>query len=76
MASIGHPYYPVEARIVGYLANEYSTLALLAFFGGGCAAIVALTSMIINRVHQQLPTLERVTILWFVFSSSCAILCD
>ena len=29
-----HPYYPLEAEIVGYLANEHSVIKLLVCFGG------------------------------------------
>jgi cholestenol delta-isomerase len=66
--AVPHPYYPAEAEIVGYLANEFSTPVLLAFFVGGCAAISALTLSIVNRGHRHLSNREKVTILWFVLS--------
>ncbi len=72
--AVPHPYYPAEAEIVGYLANEFSTPVLLAFFVGGCAAISALTLSIVNRGHQHLSNKEKATILWFVLSKPAILL--
>ena len=61
-----HPYYHIEAEIVGYLANEYSTPMLLTVFVAGCAAIISLTSAMINRSNRNLPAIEKAAIMWFV----------
>lgn len=61
-----HPFYPVEANIVGYLANEWSMLQLLAAFGSGCAVILGLTLAVVMRHNPTLPPREKATILWFV----------
>lgn len=63
-----HPYYPVEVEIVGYLANEWSVLALLTAFSAGCAVIFGSTYLIVKRVHPRLPTSELLTVMWFVLS--------
>ncbi|KAI9887509.1 MAG: hypothetical protein M1823_000688 [Watsoniomyces obsoletus] len=66
MPSAAHPYYPLEAEIVGYLANEYSTPMLLALFVAGCAVIIGVTSLMVNGRNPNLPTAEKATIMWFV----------
>lgn len=63
-----HPYYPLEAEIVGYLANEWSVPMLLASFAAGCAVIFATTDTIVKRIHPRLPRSELWTINWFVLS--------
>lgn len=65
-----HPFYPVEANIVGYLANEWSMLQLLAAFGSGCAVILGLTLAAVMRHNPTLPPREKATILWFVLSGT------
>ncbi len=71
MPSAAHPYYPVEAEIVGYLANEYSTPMILTVFLAGCSVIIGLTSTMINRRNRNLPTSEKITIMWFAICKSC-----
>ena len=61
-----HPYYPLEAEIVGYLANEYSVVKLLVCFGSAVAVIFALTLMVVGRVAPRLSWGDRGTVLWFV----------
>ena len=61
-----HPYYPLEAEIVGYLANDYSVTKLLTCFGSGVAVIFALTLMVVRRVGPRLSWGDKGTVLWFV----------
>lgn len=61
-----HPFYPIDANIVGYLANELSVLKLLAVFGSGCVVILGLTLALVMRQNPSLPSREKATILWFV----------
>lgn len=61
-----HPYYPLNAQVANYLANEWSVPVLLGYFFGGCAALFSLTLLIVKRVHPNLPTGEKACILWFV----------
>ncbi|CAI6336238.1 unnamed protein product [Periconia digitata] len=61
-----HPYYPVEATIVGYAANKWNTLELCSLFASGCAVIFAITYLIVKRVRPGLSMGDLTTILWFV----------
>ncbi|KAF2683561.1 EBDP4, emopamil-binding protein [Lentithecium fluviatile CBS 122367] len=61
-----HPYYPIEAQIVGYLANEWNTLELCSMFAAGCAAIFSVTYAVVKRVRPSTSASDLITILWFV----------
>jgi len=67
-AALLHPYYPLNAEIVGYLANEFSVMKLLVCFGSGVAVIFALTLMVVGRVGPRLSWGDKGTVLWFVLS--------
>lgn len=66
LTKIAHPFYPVEAEIVGYLANEWSVPTLLAVFAAGWAIILGITSVLVKRHNPTLPSGEKAAILWFV----------
>ena len=61
-----HPFYPLEANIVGYLANEWSVPKLLGVFFAGCAVELGITLMIINRFNPTLKWGDKAALLWFV----------
>jgi len=63
-----HPYYPLEAEIVGYLANDWHFLTLLAVFASGCVVIFSATYAVAMKVRPHMLTSELVTIMWFVMS--------
>lgn len=63
-----HPFYPVEAQIVGYLANEASVLQLLGTFAGGCVVVLGTTLALIKGHNPTLSTSEKAAILWNVLS--------
>ncbi|KAI9802116.1 MAG: hypothetical protein M1833_002037 [Piccolia ochrophora] len=65
-----HPYYPLEAEIVGYLANDYTVPQLLLTFAGACVVIFALTSVLVKRVNPRLARGDELVALWFVLSGS------
>lgn len=65
-----HPYYPVEAEIVGYLANTYSVAFLLANFAAGCSVLFLVTALVATRINNRLSRSELSTVLWFVLSAS------
>lgn len=64
--SVKHPYYPLDANIVGYVANESTVLSLLGSFIAGCTAIFGLTHLAVKRINPTLPTTELITVMWFV----------
>lgn len=61
-----HPYYPLDAEIAGYVANESTVLGLLGSFVAGCTAIFALTYLAVKKVNPRLPRSELLTVMWFV----------
>lgn len=61
-----HPYYPIEAEVIGYLANEYDVPTLLGIFATGCTAIFAITYLLVSRIRRDIPTSELLTVMWFV----------
>lgn len=63
---VKHPYYPLDANIVGYVANESTVLSLLGSFVAACIAIFGLTYLAVKRVNPRLPTTELLTVMWFV----------
>jgi cholestenol delta-isomerase len=64
--SVKHPYYPPDANIAGYVANESTVLSLLGSFVAGCAAMFGLTYLAVKRANPRLPTTDLVTVMWFV----------
>ncbi|MCJ1255132.1 hypothetical protein MMC24_002948 [Lignoscripta atroalba] len=67
---LSHPFYPIEAEIVGYLANEWSVLTLLGLFAAGWVVILGATWSGVNRHNPTLPSSEKAAILWFVLSGT------
>lgn len=71
MASViqnSHPFYPLEANIVGYLANELSVAALLASFALGCALILGGTLVLLRLNKPLLRATDKAIVLWFMLS--------
>ena len=66
MAQPPHPFYPLEANNVGYLASEFSVLQLLGLFAAGCAFILGLTLVLVRAHNPRLPSSAKTTILGFV----------
>lgn len=60
-----HPYYPIEARIIGYAANEASVQSLLASASAGCVVILGTVLAAISHVRPALSKADRLAILWF-----------
>lgn len=61
-----HPYYPIEKEIVGYLANENTTLDLCLMFAAGCVAIFGVTYVVVKQTRPKASTGDLATIMWFV----------
>ena len=65
-----HPFYPVEANIIGYLANEYSALELVGMFALGCVLILGSTLFLLNTWNPRLEGKEKASVIWFILSES------
>lgn len=63
-----HPFYPVEANIVGYLANEATVLQLLGTFGAGCVVVLAITLALVKGHNPNLHAQDKAAVLWNVLS--------
>lgn len=61
-------HFPVEAEIVGYLANSYSVPTLLGLFAAGWAVILGATNLLVKRHNPTLRAGDKAAILWFVLS--------
>lgn len=63
-------HFPVEAEIVGYLANSWSVPTLLGLFAAGWAVILGVTNLLVKRHNPTLGSSDKAAILWFVLSRS------
>lgn len=70
LATPKHPYYPVEAEIVGYLTNEYDRLQLCSLFAAGCAVIFGVTYAVVKRMRPSIRIGDVSTMLWFTLCTS------
>lgn len=61
-------HFPVEAEIVGYLANSYSVPILLFLFAAGWLVVLGATYLLVNRHNPTLGSGDKAAILWFVLS--------
>lgn len=61
-----HPFYPIDANIVGYLANEWSVPALLGVFFAGCAVEIGITLALVNKFRPVLRSGDKAALMWFV----------
>ena len=68
-----HPFYPLEANIIGYLANEWSVPTLLGVFFAGCGVELGITLALINRFKPKLDKGDKAAILWFVVCKGYAL---
>lgn len=69
MASVAaplHPYYPLEAEIIGYLANDWHFLTLIAVFAAVCLFVFSVTYVVAKNVNPRIGTGELWIVMWFV----------
>ncbi|KAK2733620.1 hypothetical protein FQN55_003302 [Onygenales sp. PD_40] len=67
-SSAPHPYYPVEAELIGYLANEWSVLTLLCAFAAGSALVLGFTLVVLSIAAPKLRRADQAAIMWFMLS--------
>ena len=66
LPDLPHPFYPLEANIVGYIVNDVSVPILLGSFAVGCVAILATTNTVARTFNPKLTLGQITTISWFV----------
>lgn len=67
---VNHPYYPLDASIPSYAANEWSVPALLSVFFSACALLFSTTYFVAKRINSSLTKGELTAIMWFVLSGA------
>ncbi|KAK1965785.1 emopamil binding protein [Colletotrichum sublineola] len=65
MDTIWHPYYPVNAGLPHYVANEAPFLQLLVAFGVTIAIVVVAVLMVARRIHPEMATSDQLLVSWF-----------
>ncbi|CAG7926318.1 unnamed protein product [Penicillium olsonii] len=65
-----HPYYPLDANVVGYQPNQTPVLELILSAGGACTVLLGVTFALASYVRPKLQLADRIAILWFVLSGS------
>lgn len=63
-----HPYYPHDAIIANYAANEWNVLALLGIFFSACGILFTSTYYVVRGIQPTLSRGELLTVMWFVLS--------
>lgn len=61
-----HPYYPLDANVVGYEPNRTPVLELLVSAGGACTILLSVIFALASYVKPTLRMADRIAILWFV----------
>ena len=61
-----HPFFPPEANIVGYLANDYSIIQLLSAFATGCVVLLGGTLLLTRQRVIRLSGKDEAVLIWFV----------
>jgi cholestenol delta-isomerase len=61
-----HPYYPLEVEIIGYLANDWHFLTLIAIFAGVCVVVFGITYVVAHWVNPKVGRGELGIVMWFV----------
>ena len=75
-----HPFYPLEANVIGYLANDYSVIQLLGIFALTCVVLLGGSFLLVKRYGRRLTAKDEATVLWFTlcmrlaFSASPALI--
>lgn len=71
LGSPSHPYYPLDANVVGYEPNQTPVLELLFSAGGACTVLLSVTFALASYVRPSLRMADRIAILWFVLCKTC-----
>jgi len=61
-----HPFYPIEVELIGYLANDKSTLSLLLIFLAGLIVICTTSWCVVSKYYPRVRTVDKWALLWFM----------
>lgn len=68
ISDVQHPFFPLDAKIVGYLANDLSVTSLIGAFALGCFFVLGASLLLVRRRSVRLSGVDEVIVLWFVLS--------
>ncbi|WQF75478.1 Putative emopamil-binding protein [Colletotrichum destructivum] len=63
--AVSHPYYPVNAALPHYAANETPLVTLLVTFAATIASVVIVTVVAARRTHTKMAFLDQLSVAWF-----------
>jgi hypothetical protein len=61
-----HPFYPVDLKMPGFVANDMTTVTLLLIFVGELIMVASLTNVLARRVRPDVTTGELWAATWFM----------
>ncbi|KAK2003394.1 emopamil binding protein [Colletotrichum falcatum] len=65
MDTIRHPYYPVNAGLPHYTANETPLVKLLVAFAATIVIVIVAVLTIVKRIHPKMVTSDQLLVSWF-----------
>jgi cholestenol delta-isomerase len=65
-STAGHPYYPPDLVLPGFMPNEIAVPILITFFAGAVGFIFLTTSIIARAVQPGISNGKLLTAMWFM----------
>ncbi|KAI9054670.1 hypothetical protein LZ554_001822 [Drepanopeziza brunnea f. sp. 'monogermtubi'] len=67
MSTVNHPYFPPHIVLSGgvFVENDWDVFTLIAIFGAGWVAIMAVTLLLVQKVNSKLSSSDKGLVLWF-----------
>jgi len=66
----GHPYFPMDAVILGYLPNTTGVFELIATFGAIVSAVIGLAVWQTTRTRKPVRPIDQFAVGWFALCKS------
>lgn len=70
-----HPYYPLNAEIAGFIANDKSALLLLSTFAAILVVISSVAVLLAKRINGRLTSADTWALNWFILCSLSSVDC-
>ena len=72
----GHPYFPMDAVIPGYLPNTTGVFELIATFGAIVSAVIGLAVWQTTRTRKPVRPIDQFAVGWFALCKSSQVKSD
>jgi hypothetical protein len=66
----GHPYFPLDAVIPGYLPNSTGVFELIATFGAIVSAVIGFAVWQTTRTRKPVRPIDQFAVGWFALCKS------